>query len=143
MPLGLTPEPVLLAEVLKASALVPIEGDDSDPLCSQRLMKDQETSCRHKGRQRDSLYADGVFITLFTSVSDQIGSVFLVEELHLRLVSLQRACKPEPSMNNYYTYNAINHPEHEDDNIPYCQSHGVTSKRIFSGSGSTYQSWPE
>lgn len=42
------------------------------------------------------LYTDGVFSALFTPVSNQIGAVSSVQELHLSLVSLHRPCKPEP-----------------------------------------------
>lgn len=42
------------------------------------------------------LYTDGVFRALFTPVSNQIGAVSSVQELHLSLVSLHRPCKPEP-----------------------------------------------
>ena len=61
-------------------------------------------------------YTDGVFGALFTAVSNQIGAVFSVQELHLSLVSLHGPCKPEPPVNNYCTYTAINHSEHEDEN---------------------------
>lgn len=67
------------------------------------------------------LDTDGVLSALFTPVSNQIGAVSSVQKLHLSLVPLHRPCKPEPPMNNYCTYNAINHSEHEDENSRYNQ----------------------
>lgn len=67
------------------------------------------------------LYTDGVFSALFTPVSNQVGAVSSVQELHLSLVSLHGPCKPEPPVNNYCTYTAINHSEHEDENSKYNQ----------------------
>lgn len=46
------------------------------------------------------LYTDGIFCELFTPVSNQVGAVSSVQELHLGLVSLHRSCKPEARMKN-------------------------------------------
>lgn len=82
-----------------------------------KLPGDRESN----GAQAHLLYTDGVFCALFTPVSDQIGAVPSLLQLHLGLVSLQRSCKPEPPVNNYCTYTAINHSEHEDENSRYHQ----------------------
>lgn len=68
-----------------------------------------------------SLYTDGIFVALLTPMSNEICAVFPVQELHLSLVSLHWPCKPEPSINNYCTYTAINHSEYEDESGQYSQ----------------------
>lgn len=55
--------------------------------------KQNEPSCH-------SLYTDGVLAALFTPVSDQVGAVSSVLELHLGLVSLHGPCKPEAAVIN-------------------------------------------
>lgn len=44
---------------------------------------------------KNSLYTDGVLAALFTPVSDQVGAVSPVLELHLGLESLDGSRKPE------------------------------------------------
>lgn len=57
------------------------------------MEKTNEPSCH-------SLYTDGVLSALFTPVSDQVGAVSSVLELHLGLVSLHGPCKPEAAAIN-------------------------------------------
>ena len=58
---------------------------------------------------------------------NQIRAVSSVQELLLGLVSPHRSCEPEPPMNNYCTYTAINHSKHEDKNSRYHQSKQSTN----------------